>query len=93
MKDNFSAMILTCVLVVTAFAATFLAYRYVSLMGQIQSYQAQVEQVNRNLAMMNQLANEAKAYAEKNKEMQAILEAVTPQQPASPAPAGRPAAK
>ncbi len=74
MKHNFATLIITLIVLVFVLITAGMAYSHVHLVRRMQMLQAQMNLANRNLAIMNNLGNEARAYGEKHPAIRDIIQ-------------------
>jgi hypothetical protein len=91
MKNNLAATVLVGLVGVLAAVAFFLTLAYVRVTGRTPQLQAQIDEANRSVALVQSLAGEIVAYSQRNPAIDPLLQQfglkVRTASPLAPAPA------
>jgi hypothetical protein len=95
MKNSPLTTILVLILVVSSLASVIICWMYMNNVRQSRSFQSDAVNMQRNQALIGQLARDAVEYSKKNQAIEPILENahVLPPKGAAGAPTNKPASK
>jgi hypothetical protein len=93
MKNNQLAIMLVCVLLVSALLSAWLTFRYSLSVRRVQRLQPQIAAVANSRNVVQALLNDIGEYSKKNPAILPLLQPVPAPKSAPLAPAAKPAAK